>query len=228
MNKIEDPTPNAKTEKPNKIEYLATDAETGGTDPKVNPILTAYFAALDENFNLVNELSLFISPFEGSVVEEEALAANGIRLEEHLARPDILTPAQAAEALLKFLNDIQAINGKRKGSSPMPLGHNVTFDLNMYTEQLIPVKTWDSLVSYKTVDTFVYTNLLKKVEMLPKDLGSLGSLIKFYDIDDLGAHNAKADVHMTISVYRKMTESLLNLKNNVSAQPKIDVLKEIE
>ena len=211
-----------------KVEKIIFDTETGGLDPKKHPILTAYFMAVDENLTMVSELSLAIAPQPHHTLEEEALKVNNINLEDHLARPDIMTHEQAGAALKDWLKGMHILNGGKKYDKAIPMGHNITFDMFFIFEQLISRQEWEEHVSYRFNDSMVVANFLKDIEMLPKEVGSLVSLVKFYGLDNHNAHDAKGDVLMTAQIYSKLTQSMLSLKNNVSAQPQVDLLKELD
>jgi DNA polymerase III epsilon subunit-like protein len=211
-----------------KIEKIIFDTETTGTNPKKNSILTAYFMGVDENLTMVSELSLAIAPKPEHIIEQEALDVNGINMEEHLARPDIMTHEQAGTALKDWLKGIHILNGGKKYDKAIPMGHNITFDMFFIFEQLISKQEWEEHVSYRFNDSMIVANFLKDIEMLPKEVGSLVSLVKFYGIDGHNAHNAKGDVQVTAQVYSKLVQSMLSLKNNVSAQPQVDLLKELD
>jgi oligoribonuclease (3'-5' exoribonuclease) len=44
------------------MNYIWFDTETGGLNPKIHSLLTAYFAIVDKDLNLIAELSLQLKP----------------------------------------------------------------------------------------------------------------------------------------------------------------------
>jgi DNA polymerase III epsilon subunit-like protein len=207
----------------NDTKYIAFDFETGGIDPTKSPALTGYFAALDNNLNILGELELQIrpeSPFD--FIEEGAMKVNGIDLEKHNADPKTISRAEAGAKLNSFLKEFR---GKSK-AKPRPLGHNVAFDVG-FTRQLLTQAEWESSVHYGIVCTSVMTNVLKDIGILPETLGNLGSLVKHFGIQERKAHTAKDDVLMMIDVYAKMIQML---KGNTegSGGLSVDVLSMLE
>ena len=77
------------------------------------------------------------------------------------------------------------------------------------------------------MDTFPICNLYKHVGLLPKEAGKLTFLADFYQIPYTKAHDAKVDVYLMVNVYRKMIESIENLKNNTGGSSK-NILELIE
>jgi DNA polymerase III alpha subunit (gram-positive type) len=205
-----------------ETKYIAFDFETGGLDPAKNPILTGYFAALDRNLNVIGDLELKIKPEEPfTLLEKGAMEVNGINIEEHLADPKTLSRADAGAKLLAFLKEFK---GKQK-TKPRPLGHNVVFDIE-FTRQLIPQAEWEANVHYGVICTSIMTNVLKEVGMLPESLGNLGSLVKYFGVQERKAHTAKDDVLMMIDVYAKMIQMLK--ANTEGSGLSVDVLSMLE
>ncbi len=206
-----------------QAKYLALDSETGGVNPKINPILTAYFAAVSEDLVIIDELNLKIKPKDGMIIEKEALEVNKINMDEHLASPDLVTPEQAKEL-------IQAFNKKHKpsGKSKLrPLGHNVIFDEMALWEQVMTQDEWEKNVSYGRIDTKVLCDMLKDAGLLPPELGNLGSVSEHFGVSVGTAHEAKSDVLTAINVYAKMLEMLKTLKSGASILTG-DLLSQIE
>lgn len=206
----------------NKGEYLATDTETAGLDETKNPILTAYFAVVGEDFGLIDELYLFIkpeAPFD--TIEAEAMAVNKIDLAKHVERADILTRAQATDKLKDFLKKTKPSGAKLK-----PLGHNLGFDKSMIQAQILSKADWNNLLHYSEMDTKMLGDALKKAKWLPPELGKLESYVKYFEIPQLGAHEARNDTLMMIEVYKRMTDMLAVRKDGGSSS--LDVLSLLE
>lgn len=210
------------------VRYIGTDSETGGLDPKHNPVLTAYFCALSDKLDVLDELYVKVLPSEPyTQVDAGALKVNKIDIEKHMADPESLTREQAAAKIKAFLEK-HGPNNPRSKDRPKLLGHNLNFDISMFKEQLIDPKTWEANLHYHTVDTMPITEVLKYSGWLPEDLGKLESLVKFFNVERREAHNAKGDVLMTVDVYRCMTELLKNNKPGTNNSPSMNLLSMLE
>jgi len=181
--------------------YIAFDTETGGVTPETS-LLTVYFAVLDENLCVVDELDLKVKPDDGNyVVTAQGLAINKINLIEHdkMAIPykDAKTP------LYKFLER------NYQGEKLIPVGHGIYFDILRVRPTLISQGSWENFCSYRTLDTSIAAQFLRAAELFPKEIsGSLGSLVAHFDIKSKGElHDARVDTLQTVSVLRE----LLNL-----------------
>lgn len=206
-----------------KATYIAMDTETGGTDFLVNPILTAYFAVLDENLNILASLDLKIKPEEPSnKVEEAALRVNKIDLQAHLSDPNSLSRLQACDKFMGMLSSIK-LEPKQK---LLPLGHNVAFDVN-FCSQFVPDFKWKKHIHYGVVCTFSIANFFKAAGLLPSSIGKLESLVAHYQIPKREAHTASGDVLMTIDVYAKMAKTVKDMTQNSSGLS-IDLLSMLE
>lgn len=185
------------------MHYMFFDTETGGVNPKIHSLLTAYFAICDKDLNLIDDLYLHLKPSDLSKLNltQEALNVNKINIEEHLNDPNTITYEEGRKKLKSFLVK-NKIKGKRK--SFMPAGHNVAFDKEMVWEQLMPQVEFEEEVHYRTVDTSSICTFLKDVGIFPEDVGNLISLVEHYNIPQQEVHNAKGDVRMNIEVYRHM------------------------
>lgn len=184
--------------------YIAYDLETGGTNCKKNPILTGYFTVLTEDLVQVDELFLKIRPETPyTEVDQESLQITNINLEDHLK--DAITRQQASELLASFIE-----KHTPKRTKLIRMGYNIGFDDRFITEQLIT--NWDDLVHYRTLDSFNIVNFLKETGWLPQELGTLSSVVNYFNIHLKTAHDAKNDVLMSISVYDKLKGMMVNSK----------------
>lgn len=182
--------------------YIALDVETGGITLDTT-LLTAYFAILDENLTLVDELYLSLKPDDGIYrVTANGLSVNKIDLIEH--DKIAISLKAGGTALYKFLDKNRA-DGKLT-----PIGHGLNFDLQRVKQDLINVGTWENFVSYRTLDTSIVCQFLRSCAKFPDDVsGSLGSLVDYFNIpltpfDKL--HNARVDTLLTVEVLKKLKE----------------------
>lgn len=209
------------------MHYLWFDTETGGTNPKLHSLLTAYFAVCDKDLNIIDELELQLKPSDASQLNltQEAMEVNKINISEHLKDPNTVTYAEGRVKLKQLLLR-NKIKGKRK--SYMPSGHNVAFDKEMIWEQLMPKDEFEEEVHYRTVDTSSICTFLKDVEILPEEVGNLMSLVEHFGVPKQDAHNAKRDVRMNIEVYRRMKSMMKTRKREMigNANSLLEIVEE--
>jgi oligoribonuclease (3'-5' exoribonuclease) len=196
------------------MHYLFFDTETGGLNPKVHSLLTAYFAVCNQDLTVIDELFLQLKPSDLSKLNlhPDAMAVNKINIQEHLADPGTVT-YEEGRVKLKNLLIKNKIKGKRKHFQPC--GHNVAFDKEMIWEQLMPKDEFEEEVHYRTLDTSNICNFLKDVDILPQDVGNLLSLVQHFGLPEREAHNAKDDVLMNIEVYKSMKAMMKTKKKDM-------------
>jgi oligoribonuclease (3'-5' exoribonuclease) len=207
----------------NKASYIAFDTETAGLDANKNPVLTAYFAALDENLKVMGELDIKILPEAPyDAIEPEAMEVNKIDLEKH--NQVAMSRAEAKDKIVEF---IKKYGSTARGSRPKMLGQNIGFDKEMINTQLVDRKTWETYVHYHSADTVPISLFLKECGWLPPEVGSLESMVKYLGITKLSHHEARSDVLMTIEVYKKLKGIVAAAKNN-TGQDHSDLLALLE
>lgn len=205
---------------------LAFDLETGGLDKTKNPILTAYFAVLDDKLNVIEDLDLKIrpeAPFD--LIDQDALRVNGININEHIENPETLSRQAAYEKTIDLLNRHGGKNSRDKNRL-IPLGHNVVFDID-FVKQLVSESVWSSRVHYRYMCTSVLTSFFKMTGIFPENIGNLSSLVKYLNVPMGQAHTAKDDVIMMIECYKKMIDLVKNQKNSDNDM-KFDILSLLE
>jgi len=183
--------------------YIALDTETGGVTPETS-LLTAYLAILDENLLVVDDLNLRVKPEDGNyVVTAQALAINKIDLIEH---DKVAMTYKAAKGVLY---DFLYRNCMDKHEKLIPVGHGTAFDVKRVVTHLISQGSWETFVSYRTLDTSIAAQFLRAAGRFPDSVsGSLGSLVGHFKLPSQGElHDARVDTLQTVSVLRE----LLNL-----------------
>jgi hypothetical protein len=184
-----------------KAIYLPFDTETGGIGPDVS-ILSASFAACDENWNILGELDLFTKPNDGIYkVTAESLSINHIDLIDH--DKIACTYSEAGGRLREFIK-FHSNNGAIK---LIPMGKNVPFDVIKVTDNILGKATWNQYVSYRLYDITSLIIYLKKTGRLDEKMpDSLEAMAKALGVK-FQAHTAKGDNHAGIEVI-KWLESL--------------------
>jgi DNA polymerase III epsilon subunit-like protein len=208
------------------MKLVAFDTETGGLNPLEQDLLTAYFAVLDENLNVVAELDLKLKPNDGRrpVVTEEAMKVNGIDLEKHLLDPETLTYSEGKSKLALFLASNLT---DKKARTLQPAGHNVDFDVKFVQTHLLPQEIWGKLFTHRTIDTSHITSFLKLIKWWPESVGSLTSIVKYLGLPMRNAHNAKGDTLMFVDVLKAMISIFKDKKAEVSGVD-LSVLRSLE
>lgn len=185
--------------------YIVIDTETGGVDPCNSSLLTVYFGVLDDQFSLIDDLYLFCCP-DIPLVHEEALKVNGINIEEHKLMA--ISYSEAFCRLSQFLNKYSTLD------KLIPIGHNLSFDLQFIQTYLMTSAEWQKYVSYKGLDTAIITNFLNIALdfSLPTSLNKLASDVVR---EDFVHHDARQDALMTVKVLKKLA-SITGDKNDQS------------
>ena len=178
------------------MKKLAFDTETSGIDASKHCVLTAYFAVLNDNDDIVDELDLKVIPDSGEFQwEQGALDVNGINLDEH--KESAMSYSEARKLILDFFK-----RNSDKKRSLQPCGHNIDFDIRFITAGLVSLDDWNKYVHYRTIDTMQISSFMKDVDILPEKVGSLESLVEHFGLAKRNAHNAKEDVLMWLDVYK--------------------------
>ena len=205
--------------------YIAYDIESGDLEPEQGDMLTAYFAVLDEDFKILDELDLKLKP-EGRlpIANPKALATNGIDIHEHMADPNTITYAQGKIKLVTMLKKYLKKNGKY--SNLIGMGYNIRgFDNRWIQYHLLDKETFNSLIHYKYLDVADEIDVLKRHGWLPPTLGTLGSAVEFFGVPKGIAHEAKSDILMTVGVYQKLRELMESKKNGGASADLISLLE---
>lgn len=183
--------------------YLVFDTETGGI-PKEVTLLTAWFGVYDEKFELLRSLDLRLKPDNGLyVIEPKSLEINNIDLASH--DKVAISYKEAKGILYKFLNEAYKQCGLLT-----PVGHGVMFDINKVTENLISRGSWETFVSYRTLDTGTIANFLRVAGIIPNEVeAGLSKLLAYYNITPQGElHTARADALATVEVLQYLIKEV--------------------
>jgi len=205
--------------------FMAFDLETGSLSPEQGDLLSGYFAMLDEDFKILEELPLQLKP-DGRlpIVEGAALAINGIDIQKHLEDPNTITYSEGAQKLIPMIK--RHLKKRGKYSNIIPMGYNIiSFDIPWAQYHLLDKKTWESMIHYKPLDVMQHVDMLKSYGWLPPSVGSLNSVVEHFGVPKGKAHVAKDDILMTVEVSRKIRELMDSKKNGGSSQDLISLLE---
>ena len=207
--------------------YLAFDSETGGLDENSADLLTAYFAIMDEEYKILDEIYLKLKPDDRlPIAEAGALRVNGIDIQQHLADPETVTYTEGKKLLTAMIK--KHLKKRGRYSNIMPFGYNVPFDERWCKKHLLPPDEWESMIHYKSVDVMKSVDDLKRYGWFPKELGSLGTVVEYLGIPKRAAHNAKEDTLMTIDVDKKIVEMMKAKKNGGGTTEQQDLISLLE
>ena len=204
--------------------FLVMDTETGDLSTKEGDLLTLYAAICTPDFKIIDELDLRLKPNDRLPrANARALEVNKIDLKKHVESPETITYSEGKKKLVALLLKHRKKTGRYIGTTL--LGQNVGFDKRFVFEYLIPESEWNDLVSYNDEDTKSATLFLKRCGWLPPDVGTLGSLVEFFNIPKRAAHEAKGDVLMTIDVYKALIALLESKKDGGTSQDLVSLLE---
>lgn len=208
--------------------YMPWDTETGGLNEDKADLLTAYFAIMTDDYQILDELYLKLKPDDGRfpIAEAGALRVNGINIAEHMADPATVTYSEGKAQLVAMIKKHLKRNGRYSNISPM--GYNCPFDIRWTQKHLLDRETWESLLHYKNHDVMNAVDFLKKCGWFPKTLGSLSSVVEYLGVPTRGAHNAKEDTLMTIDVDKKIIEIMKSKKDGGGSGAGTDLITLLE
>ena len=183
--------------------YIVFDTETGGIGLDKS-LLTAYFALLELNngtFSVKDDLDLRIKPDNDIYcVTAESLEITQIDLKQH--NRGAIYQRRAGTMLYDKLKVWQTIAKDKL----VPIGHNVAFDIQRVTNDLVSRGSWEQYVSYRVMDTCTIAQFLRISGRLPADLScSLVNLGQYFNVQVDGLpHEAKYDALVTAKVLENL------------------------
>ena len=182
-----------------KIAYI--DTETGGVNPKVNPLLqTAIIVEIDNK--VIGEHTFFSRPFDGEIIEDQALEKNGLTREQI---SKFSPPHETYKKIIKLLNFY--INKYDPLDKFVFAGYFCRFDADFIREFF--VKNDDLYYG-----SYFYPVLLDVASLIgailargllsPMKSYKLVEVCKRYGVPLENAHEAMADIKATRELYLKI------------------------
>lgn len=188
--------------------YIVFDLETGGLWAHNNPIVEIALIVLDSEMKEIERYENFIKPYKdlnGEIlrIEQQALQANGIKLEE------ILEKGIDAKTLFKDLINIFKKYKYGKWGKPILVGHNASnFDsafleylFNLYEEK---GKTGQCPL-YRYVEKFIFDTLAYarlRTGNIEVENYQLGTVCKGFEIELIDAHRAMVDTEANAELFK--------------------------
>jgi len=171
-------------------EYVVFDTETTGLNPKVDEILSIGAVKIKGNKILTSQT------FEVFIKNQKTISSKSIEI--HRIRPcDLENARNADEAILEFL---EFIEGR------VLVGYYLEFDVDMinkYLQTLLGIKLPNKT---KEISELYYD---EQIELIPQGNIDLrfDTILKKYDIPNMGVHNAVNDAVMTAMIFLKLKGS---------------------
>ena len=171
-------------------EYVVFDTETTGLNPKKDEILSIGAVKIKNNKILTSQT------FEIYLKNINEISAKSIEI--HGIRPCDLQNATDVEAGVKeFLKFI--------GSSTL-IGYYLEFDvamINKYIKPMLGITLPNKMIEVSEI------YFEKKITLIPQGNIDLrfDTILKDYDIPNMGVHNAVNDAIMTAMIYLKLTKT---------------------
>ena len=181
------------------------DIETGGLDPQKNPILQlAYVIEIDGK--RIESGDLRSCGFLGAEVDPKALEVNGLEWEQTAKQ---MYETELYEILIKVLS--YYVNRFDKADKFVIGGYNVGFDVGFLREMFKRQgdKYFGAWFAFQFIDPSSIVRFVQYAGAMDEFARmKLVDLAKHFEVDRPNAHDALADIEMTIDVVNKMKELL--------------------
>ena len=176
-------------EEDNSDEYVVYDCETTGLNPKQDEILSIGAVKIKDNKILTSQT------FEVYVKNLKAISTKSIEI--HGIRPcDLDDAISSDEAIHQFLEFI--------GSRTL-VGYYLEFDIEMinkYTKTMLGITLPNKRIE---VSELYYDTQIKGIPQGNVDL-RFDTMLRKFDIPNMGVHNAVNDAVMTAMIFLKLQE----------------------
>ncbi len=191
--------------------YIVFDCETGGLDPKVNPITEiALLAFSGEDFKEISKYETFIAPYGAMQYEPKALEITKISMDMIQGGKPFKT---VVKELMSFFKDV-----KRKGrNKPLLIAHNAKFDKGM-VEALFQEAGKDLYDFVEPV--YLDTMWLSRLKDPEKKKHNLGTVCEREGVELVNAHRAMDDVEATKQVFSSIIGKMRSNDMVASNEPK--------
>ena len=203
------------------MNILFIDTETTGLDNQKHGIIEI---ALEFHVNgdKISEKCIKFYDRE-SIVDLSALKFNKVKYS------DLVNLQDSKDAMIELIDYILKLKTDRE---TVVCGHNVAFDLGMIKSLLSRhnIEGWDSVVSYRVLDTCTIARFLIQAGIIEAEFGSKGAGLSNVanalgvSFKDLTLHTAADDTKLCAAVYYAMLDKVrdlgpkrLGFKANVSS-----------
>lgn len=177
------------------MKRISIDLETGGQNPIVHPILSIGFVVVNSSFATVEKGEILIQANREDCTEE-ALAKNGIDLEQHNLK---------ALSLEKGIDFFDAVLNKHFPEKIYLIGQNLNFDTTFLEQAFFKVKKYyfRDRISHKIVDLMQFWRVLQAISVVKNDSAGLDNILDYLKLKDIGKrHSALVDATNVVRVLR--------------------------
>jgi len=170
-------------------EYIVFDTETTGLNPKEDEILSIGAVKIKGNKIITSET------FEVFVKNSKEINAKSIEI-HGIRECDLKNATDVENGISEFLHFI--------GSRPL-IGYYLEFDvamINKYIKPMLGIVLPNKMIEVSEI------YFEKKITLIPQGNIDLrfDTILKNYDIPNMGVHNAVNDAIMTAMIYLKLTK----------------------
>ena len=169
-------------------EYVVFDTETTGLNPKEDEILSIGAVKIRDNKIITSET------FEVYIKNSKEINAKSIEI-HGIRECDLHNATDVENGISEFLHFI--------GSKPL-IGYYLEFDvamINKYIKPMLGIVLPNKMIEVSEI------YFEKKITLIPQGNIDLrfDTILKNYDIPNMGVHNAVNDAIMTAMIYLKLT-----------------------
>jgi DNA polymerase III alpha subunit (gram-positive type) len=181
--------------------YLVLDTETGGLNPKENPVLEMAAGVYAEDGSEKDSLHLTFKPY--LPMDCKALAINGYFSRESGEGNN----EYEIQKLIRWSTQAQS------KYQPILVGQNLKFDLEFMDSltSYYGFSGWSKMWNYHTLDTSQIAFILKEAGILNTERFNLAALAKAYGVENKNAHTAMSDVKTTATIFFLMLKQIRQL-----------------
>ncbi|MCJ8341669.1 MAG: 3'-5' exonuclease [Cetobacterium sp.] len=183
------------------MKILWIDTETTGLSSNAAPIQISGIVTIDDEVK--EEFNIFLKPFTGATIEDEALSVHGLTMEEINRFQE---SSDGYNQLIEIFN--KYINKYDREDKFIVAGYNVDFDLKQLRKlaEVHKDRYINSYLSYSKIDPLQLIVPLQVLNKLPRlENNKLETWCKYFNIQ-LKAHDSLEDIRATRTLFYKMME----------------------
>lgn len=201
-----------------KANYIVFDCETGGLDETKNPI-TQYAAIILDGKNLkeIDRWETFVKPYNGLTIEQAALDKTMVSMSDINSG---ISVKEFVKTATEFWSLHRVKTKYKEAGYPVPVGHNIPFDIRMlnYALELQKVGTVTDYMQQCFIDTLPLSKLAFGI--LGNEKINLGVSCERAKIKLTDAHGAMNDVEATAELLRYFMKKMRTAKGSSSDSKK--------
>lgn len=201
------------------VPFIVADFETGGLSAEKNPAVEIAVVVLDNNCKEIQRYESLIKPYGDFIIEQQALQANGLTLNEINGGKDVKAVVNDLITLFTPLKKYQ------KFVKPILVGHNIAkFDIKFFKQ----IFEFCNKNLYEYVDEYLfdtqYHARFKWGQNNQIENFKLGTCCTKVGIELTNAHRAMADTEATAKLLTYFINDSRSIKTN--SEVKIERFRE--